>query len=273
MLRKNRIVLFITLFSLTFFIFSSSTILANILTLETEAEAKSIVSASYIYHGEKISGIQIKEATNEQFLLKETNPIYLTFDDGPTNHTMAILDILASYEIPSTFFMLSTNIKKKPEIVKAIAESGHTLGCHGVTHQVSAFYANPTSPLEEMEACERDIQNITGEEVHMVRVPFGSFPHLSQVQKTALENAQFTLWDWNVDSMDWKVASANEMVETVLHQVNSLKEKEITPVLLFHDKSITVDALPKIIEGLQGGGYEFLSITPDDKPLQFKLKK
>lgn len=261
---------------MTFFIFSSSTILTNVINIETSVEAKSTSSSMHRYHAEKSSDIQVKESTttNGEFLLKKTtNPIYLTFDDGPTEYTKAILKILDSYQVQSTFFMLGTNVVKQPEIVKAVSDSGHTVGCHGVTHQLSAFYKNATSPREEMEACSRAVQDITGKAVQIVRVPFGSVPHLSKEQKAELESGQFIVWDWNVDSKDWSVDSANEMVKVVLNQVHRLKEKEITPVLLFHDKALTVDSLPAIIENLQGSGYEFLPITLEEEPLQFNLRK
>lgn len=272
---RSRLILFITLVSLSLIIFSSSTILADYFDFESTAEAKTIgTSNSNIKnHIAKSTDIVVKEI-DEQFLIKDPSKlIYITFDDGPTEYTPAILQILDQYQIKSTFFMLNNNVQKYPEISKAVATAGHTIGCHGVTHKVSEFYKTLTSPRDEMATCGKTVEDVTGEHVQVVRVPFGSFPHLTTAQKTELDKAQYVLWDWNVDSNDWSINNSDKIVQSVLKQVEKFKGRQKSPVLLFHDKEVTTKALPIIIESLKAQGYLFKQITVDDEPLQFATKK
>ncbi|WP_246041807.1 polysaccharide deacetylase family protein [Robertmurraya kyonggiensis] len=272
---RSRLILFVTLVSLSLIIFSSSTILADYFVFESTAEAKTIgTSNSNIKnHIAKSTDIVVK-GIDEQFLITDPSKlIYFTFDDGPTEYTPTILQILEQYQIKSTFFMLNNNVKKNPEISKAVAAAGHTIGCHGVTHKVSEFYKTTTSPRNEMATCGKTAEEITGEHVQIVRVPFGSFPHLTAAQKIELDKAQYVMWDWNVDSNDWNVNSSDKIVQSVLKQVAKFKDRQKSSVILFHDKAVTTKALPIIIESLRSQGYIFKQITVDDEPIQFATKK
>lgn len=270
---KHRLTLFITLIALTSVIFTTSTTLAKYMIFESKAEAESTEDQSSI-HTIKATSIEMKTSNHMQLFNIDSKPsVFLTFDDGPTEYTAAILDILKKYDIKSTFFMLQKNIETLPDIVKSVEQDGHAIGCHGVTHKVELFYKNTTSPTEEMIECSNSIKSVIESNVQVIRVPFGSSPHLTTAQKNGLEQSKFILWDWNVDSQDWSFNSRDKVVQSVLHQVKKLKDKEQAPVILFHDKEITVKALPIIIEQLKGLGYDFKSISIHDKPLQFTLKK
>lgn len=275
MIGTKRYTLFLTLVSLTFIIFLSSAFLQEVLLIEEKVEAKTIESAAeksnIRKHSTKIINITYKEIHE----FKTTDPhLYLTFDDGPTKHTEPILDILNQNRIKSTFFMLQGNIYKFPEVVKSVKKGRHSLACHGVTHRVDQFYANDIAPVEEMDLCNEAIQKVVGEKISLIRVPFGSFPHLTLKQKTNLDGSGYIMWDWNVDSMDWghKNQSPDQLVNTVIKQVTDLKEKNIVPVILLHDTEITVKALPTMITKLSEMGYSFRAITTKDEPLQFKIK-
>lgn len=272
---RIKFTVFITLLCLTFIIQSSSTILAKYISIDSKVEAKTVESFIKT-HRIKTSDLEFKK-TNQltnNFFTKETDmPVYLTFDDGPTKFTSDILHILNKHGVQSTFFMLNNNIENLPELVKLVANSGHTIGCHGVTHIVSRFYRTDTSPSEEMTTCAKSVENVTSRKVQVVRVPYGSSPHLSSAQKGHLEKAQFIMWDWNVDSMDWSISSSEKMVQSVMNQVKRVKENGRAPVILFHDTNITVQALPQIIKKLKSLGYEFKPITVYDDPIQFTLKK
>lgn len=275
MFTENQLKIFISLFCLTFIIFFSSTILVEHASIGSEVQAKS-TGASFKSHRGKSFHLLMKDAevlTNEVVVRESKWPVFLTFDDGPTEYTTNILDILAHYQIKSTFFMLDGNIRKYPNIVKAVVNDGHSVGCHGVTHRVSHFYKTTTSPLGEMKTCRQSLTEISGEDTPLIRVPFGSYPHLTKEQKLKLDEAELIMWDWNVDSSDWELRSRNLIIETVIKQVQKMKEKGKTPVVLFHDKEITAAALPTIIVSLHHLGYEFKPITQYDEPLQFNQKK
>lgn len=271
--RKRLMIIFSTLFCITIFIFSSSIILGKHFNFEATVEANTINKSTYRIHTTKLSELEAKTIIAERFIDKEEPlRLYLTFDDGPTEHTGEILEILKKYDIESTFFMLNHNVLKRPEVVQNVWSNNHTIGCHGVTHQIAKFYKDSSSPLDEMNICGKSVESVIGETVNIIRVPFGSFPHLTLAQKEKLDEANLVMWDWNVDSSDWNNHNENAIIQTVLHQVEKLKNSDRVPVILFHDKEVTVRALPRIIEALKSLGYEFLPITENDVPVQFKIK-
>src|SRR5579863_2803349 len=60
--------------------------------------------------------------------------VALTFDDGPSESTPEILEILDHYKVPATFFQIGANVKRLPEIARAVREAGHEIGNHSHTH-------------------------------------------------------------------------------------------------------------------------------------------
>src|SRR5699024_2159985 len=84
--------------------------------------------------------------------------VFLTFDDGPSNITNEVLDVLKKYNIKATFFVLGSNVDLKPEITKRAYEEGHYIANHGYTHKYSSIYANPRNVIEEYDKTEKSIQ-------------------------------------------------------------------------------------------------------------------
>src|ERR1017187_5356158 len=65
--------------------------------------------------------------------------IALTFDDGPSEGTPAILDVLAEYRVPATFFQVGANVERLPEVARAVAAAGHAIGNHSYAHPLFCF--------------------------------------------------------------------------------------------------------------------------------------
>ena len=192
---------------------------------------------------------------------------YLTFDDGPNGYTPQILDILVAHHAQATFFMLEPQIRRYPEVVKRMRDDGHALGLHGVTHDAGRIYTSPQAVVNEMEACNTALTNATGYRTSIIRVPYGSKPYMSQPYRDAVHDAGYRMWDWNVDSCDSCRAAvpADEIVANVTHQVQKMKK----PVILFHDKKTTVEALPRVLDMLKQQGYVFRPITRSLPPVNF----
>ncbi|MBE4910150.1 polysaccharide deacetylase [Bacillus luteolus] len=203
---------------------------------------------------------------------RDEKTIYLTFDDGPTKYTEGILNILLEKNIQATFFLLKSNIDKYPALVSRIHKDGHSIGCHGVTHDLKQFYATPDSPIDEMNQCFESISSIIDHPSNLIRVPFGSYPYMKQEHRDLLSLNGYLMWDWNVDSEDWSNSSGSFVKKNVIEQVSSLSIKNITPVVLLHDKKVTSDILSIMIDELRKQDYTFSKITEDLKPLQFKNK-
>ena len=179
---------------------------------------------------------------------------YLTFDDGPNANTAAILDTLKKYNAHATFFMVEPKTRNNKEAVLRMVAEKHAIASHSVSHDKTKVYQSPEALLNEMNKTRETLYAITGIDSRLIRVPYGSKPYLTEDFRNILANNNFQLWDWNVDSNDWRYSS-EEIVSTVKKQVVNLKKKNVTPVILFHNGTNTVEILPEIIEFLTSEGY------------------
>lgn len=193
---------------------------------------------------------------------------YLTFDDGPNSVTEQILNILARYNAVGTFFMLEPHIVRFPNTVRRMLDEGHALGLHGVSHKVNEFYASRHSVVQEFDLTRIRIQQITGTDTVLVRTPYGSMPHLKRTQFKAIEQAGYRLWDWNVDSLDWKYKN-DYSVSLVKKHVRRLDKSRVSPVILMHDLKETAQLLPKVILFLKKRGYQLDKLDSSLMPLNF----
>ncbi len=199
-----------------------------------------------------------------------SKPIYLTFDDGPTAHTNELLDILDQYGAHGTFFMLGPGISAYPKSVKRLVDSGNSAGLHGMTHVKSKFYASPASALKEMTQDDDALYKATGTRTSLIRTPYGSKPYFTQKYRDKVLAAGFHLWDWNVDSEDWKYKSDHQkVINSILKQVDQQEKEGVVPVVLMHDQKATLKVLPQVLKTLKAEGYTFEVIEQNTKPVNF----
>lgn len=196
--------------------------------------------------------------------------VYLTVDDGPSKNTARILDILDQYQAKATFFMLEPAMAAHSEELVRMAEEGHALGMHGVTHKKELVYKSADSVVEEMLTGQARIAELTGVTTTLFRAPYGSKPYMTADYRQAVLDAGLSMWDWNVDSLDWKYRS-DEYVAHTITQLENLKAKGRTPVILIHDTEKTADSLPQLLDYLVEHGYRFALADGQTEPIQFPL--
>lgn len=189
---------------------------------------------------------------------------YLTFDDGPTLNTPNIIDTLEKYNAKATFFVLEERILLYPDYIKQIINSGNGIGLHGVSHSLS-IYKDDLSPLNEMEKANTALENLTGRRSMLVRVPYGSFGHLSNTQAEKLSEKNYKIWDWNVDPRDSVGTIVPERVLANLRR--DMERCTGTPVILLHDRKSTAGLLPSVLDYLTKNGYELLPLSEKQEPL------
>lgn len=190
--------------------------------------------------------------------VKSKANVYLTFDDGPNKFTLLNNTTLKKYKVQGTFFFLGKNMKNNEKIVNTVAKDGHYIGTHSMTHDKSKVYKSPESFIGEMNAGVKLIHNMTGQNPKLLRVPYGSKPHVTAGMKNQLIKYGYKLWDWDVDSNDWRYTDkqADQIVKNVQIGVEkSYKSGDKEIIILLHDRSQTTKALPQIIEWLQNEGY------------------
>lgn len=200
--------------------------------------------------------------------------VYLTFDDGPSIYTREILDILAEYDVKATFFVLGKESEDSKEMLKSIADEGHTIGMHSYTHNYSEIYASVDSFAADLDKIRNYIYDTTGVWSNIYRFPGGSSNKVSKLSMDTfaryLDEQGIVFFDWNSSSGDGGsiVFPADMLVE------NSMKgiQKRETTVILMHDsagKKTTVEALPILLENILAlEDTVILPITENTKPVQ-----
>ncbi len=200
------------------------------------------------------------------------NTVYLTFDDGPSVNTDAILATLAEQDVKATFFVVTMDGYSK-ERLKAIADAGHTVAMHSKTHSYSVIYASVDAFLDDMYAVFCEIRSVTGQTPTLFRFPGGSINSYNHdtYQEIMAEMLRrgFVPFDWNVSSGDASAATVAK--DAIVSNVLALKASRA--IVLMHDgytKTTTAEALPEIIEGLKARGYTFDALHPYSKPVLFQ---
>lgn len=216
---------------------------------------------------------ELQESAGKKPGTIEKMTAYLTFDDGPSENTIAILDILKEYDIKATFFVIGKETDEAKEIYKRIVDEGHTLGMHSFSHQYSAIYDSVEAFDADTTKLQDYLEEITGFRPNIYRFPGGSSNLVSNIEMSEfikyLNKKGITYFDWNVASGD--ATSQNVDVDTLVNNVLSDVTLFETSVILMHDSAVkvtTVEALPQIIEKLQEMGIEIKPITADVTPIQ-----
>ncbi|PLT29127.1 polysaccharide deacetylase family protein [Peribacillus deserti] len=190
---------------------------------------------------------------------KKRIPIYLTFDDGPGPFMDSILNTLKSKKAKATFFMIEPQMKKYSSLVKRSIKEGHYPALHSVSHDKRKLYGKNTAAIGlEMEAARKTLLQITGVSSRLTRVPYGSKPYMTVPYRNSLSVRGFKMWDWNVDTEDWRYqkTDSNRILENCLAGVKKMKGKQTPAVVLMHVNKGTAESLPKLIDSLQKQGYE-----------------
>ncbi len=196
-----------------------------------------------------------------------TKNCYLTFDDGPSNNTLKILEILKQYDAKATFFVIGT---AKLEYLPQIVSEGHAIGLHSNTHKYSEIYKSTDAFFSDINTLSQKIESIIGIKTKLMRFPGGSNNTVSRKYcngvmtelTTQVQIQGYAYFDWNVSSgdADGHNVPASRIAQNVLRQA---KNKNSICVLM-HDtaaKGTTVDALPTILDGLKNQGYKFEVLT------------
>ena len=186
--------------------------------------------------------------------------VYLTIDDGPSEYTDEIIKILNKNNVKATFFMINGNMQAYPEQVKNIVKNGNTAGFHSVTHDIHKLYVSKTSAKEEFDTNQATFKKITGQTSKVIRLPFGSKPYTPRASYNALVDSGYKLWDWTLDTEDWRSTSSQ-----IMENVKKYSSGSDNVVLLMHERKQTVEILDEMIKYLKSEGFEILPIKQSDE--------
>lgn len=184
---------------------------------------------------------------------RDDKVVALSFDAAWGNEdTQTLIDILDKYDIHVTFFVVGDWVDKYPESVKALSDAGNEVMNHS-SHHAHFSQLNDSEIVSDITACNEKIAAVTGEMPILFRCPYGEYDdHVI----SAVNGMGMTAVQWDVDSLDWKGISADEIKSRVL--------KNVSPgsIVLFHNAAEnTPQALPGIIESLIADGYRIVPIS------------
>lgn len=201
--------------------------------------------------------------------------VYLTFDDGPSDLTPQVLDLLDKYNAKATFFVVHTDNEEYTSYLKEIVDRGHTLALHSYSHDYNKIYKSVDAFLEDFNQVYNWVYEETGVRPTLFRFPGGSTNGKTAVVNdiiAEMERRGFIYYDWNVSSGDGSNLTTTEnILENVCTNVGNFDQ----PVVLMHDgagKNATFKALPTILKTLADEGYEFCSLDEHLTPVQYKRK-
>lgn len=182
----------------------------------------------------------------------DTSSVALTFDDGPSEDTERVLDVLDGYGLRAAFFMVGREVERRPQTARRVADGGHEIGNHSYTHPIY-LYRRPRETRQQLERTQAVIADVTGVRARLARPPCGvrTPAYFRAARALRLQTVQ-----WTLAGFDWKRRTPARIAHDVLRRV------EAGSIILLHDgdsenrndRSATVAALPLIIDGLKDKG-------------------
>ncbi len=201
-----------------------------------------------------------KQAVLSTPAIADKKLIGLTFDDGPDpRYTPAILDLLAAKGAKATFFVVGKNAIAYPALLQRILDEGHDIGNHTYAHS-DLLDIRDGAVESELNGAQRVLESRIGRHTIFFRPPYASRhllhePEAPRVIERAAKLGYLTI-SAAVDPFDWMGPTSAQIAARVLEQIKD----ETGQVVLLHDsggnRKPTIEALPRIIDTLQAGGYE-----------------
>lgn len=182
------------------------------------------------------------------------NEVALTYDDGPSQNTPALCDILKKYNVKATFFVLGENVKRYPGYLKRIKDDGHLIGSHTYSHK--NFYKFKNNPdivnmiEDEIIRTENEIKKITGEKPVYLRYPYG---YNAKIGIDTAKKLGYKVYNWSF-GYDWNKIGEEELLKKYISNIKP------GAIFLMHDKKSKTNRVlnltEKLIEELNKRGYK-----------------
>jgi peptidoglycan/xylan/chitin deacetylase (PgdA/CDA1 family) len=192
--------------------------------------------------------------------MRGSKQIALTYDDGPNDpHTLKLLDVLAKHNVRATFFMIGRYVRQRPDIARAVAQAGHVIGNHTLTHPLLLFKSEAQTRAQLVD-CHQALQDAIGKHSNLFRPPWGG--RRPATLRIARELGLQTVM-WNVTGYDWNAPPAAVIESKVARQMRG------GDVILLHDgghramgadRAQTVIATDNLVQRYKNEGYEFVPV-------------
>jgi peptidoglycan/xylan/chitin deacetylase (PgdA/CDA1 family) len=190
---------------------------------------------------------------------RDRRSLALTFDDGPSESTPQLLDLLAGHQVPATFFQCGANVERLPGIALAVRQAGHEIGNHSHTHPMLCF-RSPAFMEAELRRAQDCIEASTGASPTLFRAPFGvRWFGMGGVQR----RLRLTGVMWTIIGYDWS-RKVDQVVERITQQaangailcLHDGRELQARP-----DIGVTMEAVRRLVPSLLDQGYRFETVS------------
>jgi peptidoglycan/xylan/chitin deacetylase (PgdA/CDA1 family) len=182
--------------------------------------------------------------------------VALTFDDGPSIYTDDVLDVLARYDVPATFFPVGSAVGANARVLRRAVRQGNSVQNHTWDHAALTKLSD-SSVYNELERTSDVVQSATGVRPSCYRPPYGATS--ARVRAVARAARLYPEMFWTEDTSDYRGPPPSTIIGRALASADGRGL-----IILFHDgggnRSNTVAALPGVISGLQSRGYNFVSL-------------
>jgi peptidoglycan/xylan/chitin deacetylase (PgdA/CDA1 family) len=208
---------------------------------------------------------------------KSSHVVYLTYDDGPGAHqTPKLLRVLKKYNAHATFFVVGSQAKRHPKLIRRELENGNAVGIHTYTHNYRRIYKNGKAYFRDFERTEALLEKIAGQRTNYVRMPGGS--NNGFVKRKTSRRIIRRLHQKGYHVMDWTAASQDAV--GVRYSTRQLTRFAIRTsrgqnpkIILMHDsdaKPHTAAVTRNVIKYYKKKGYTFESLeTYEGKDILF----
>lgn len=187
--------------------------------------------------------------------------VAFTFDDGPSEYTMEIVNTLVLNNSKATFFELGNRMKYNQEIVKNVLNNGMEIGSHTYAHK-NLNKLTIEEIDEEINSTNIIFNEITGENIKLLRPPYGN---ANELVKSRVNTPIIT---WNIDTNDWLYKDSEHVYNHIIENIES------GDIILMHDVySETVEAVKKVVPYLIEKGYKITTVSELAKYNNIELKE
>ncbi|XP_021956238.1 peptidoglycan-N-acetylglucosamine deacetylase-like [Folsomia candida] len=192
------------------------------------------------------------------------NQYALTFDDGPhPTQTAQVLDLLLSYNVTATFFLIGVGIweadyERYQQSVRRAYREGHQIGNHGWSHP-DMRNITEDEIRSELSGVETLIYGTIGVRPTIFRPPYGEYNQ--KLVRVAKEEFNYEVIMWNIDTWDWSHPGDTEAgMEEYYSAINSTLHHNY--IALHHDvQGGAVNLAATAIEFMVGQGFELVTMS------------
>ncbi len=190
---------------------------------------------------------------------RSVRSVGLTFDDGPSERTPELLELLDRYGVKATFFVCGRNVERLPRVLEAVAGAGHEIGNHTWSHPRLDFSSKATM-RNEIGRTQEIVKQISGSAPRLFRAPYGvRWPGLGDVQR------EFGLMGvmWTSIGLDWKLP-APRIAQRLIRRARA------GDILCLHDGRVlapnpditpTIDATREVLLTLRDREFTFSTVS------------